>query len=103
MYEEPMTNSNQPLLEVGLIIPAFTLPGSDGMPHSPWDYKQREHLILLFTSSVKTSEGRALLSTFADHYKDFREEACSILAITADPVIVGLQAQDDLSLPFPLL
>jgi len=90
-------------LEKDQIIPAFTLPGGDGMPHSPWDYKQREHLIVLFTPGVKTNEGRALLTTYAEHYKDFREEACSILAITADPVIASLQAQEDLCLPFPLL
>src|SRR6266571_3753145 len=72
-------------LEKDQIIPAFTLPGGDGMPHSPWDYKQREHLIVLFTPGVKTSEGRALLTAYGEHYKDFREEACSILAITADP------------------
>lgn len=38
----------QPLLEHDSIIPAFSLPGPDGMPHSPWDYKQRENLVLLF-------------------------------------------------------
>lgn len=43
-----MAQTTKPLLESGQIIPAFTLPGADGMPHSPWDYKQREHLILLF-------------------------------------------------------
>jgi hypothetical protein len=37
-----MTNVNQPLKKPGQIIPAFTLPGADGMPHSPWDYKQRQ-------------------------------------------------------------
>ena|SRR5690348_17482914 len=68
-------------LEKDQIIPAFTLPGGDGMPHSPWDYKQRENLIVLFTPDIKTDEGRALLTTYAQYYKDFREEACSILAI----------------------
>jgi len=34
-------------IETGEIIPAFTLPGSDGMPYSPWMYKQQEHLLLL--------------------------------------------------------
>src|SRR6266699_1133546 len=83
-----------PQLEKDQIIPAFTLPGGDGMPHSPWDYKQREHLIVLFAAGVKTDEGRALLTTFAEHYKEFREEACSLLAITADPVVASLQAQE---------
>jgi peroxiredoxin len=73
------------------------------MPHSPWDYKQREHLILLFVQSTTATEGRDLLRTFASHYTDFREEDCAILAITADTVFVNLQAQEELHLPFPLL
>jgi peroxiredoxin len=85
------------------VIPAFSLPGTDGVPHSPWDYKQREHLILLFTSSSTTSEGRGLLRAFAGQYSEFREEICSILAITADTVLVNLQTQEALHLPFPLL
>lgn len=96
-------HSSYPLLEVGQIIPAFSLPGADGMPHSPWDYKQREHLLLLFVQSATATEGRGLLRTFASHYAGFREEDCAILAITADPVIVSLQAQEELHFPFPLL
>jgi peroxiredoxin len=96
-------SSSQPLLEPGQIIPAFTLPGTDGMPHSPWTYKQREHLLLLFTRSTISSETRGLLRAFAHEYKSFREEECAILAITPDTVIVNLQAQEALHLPFPLL
>ncbi len=94
-------DTSYPRLETGQIIPAFSLPGPDGMPHSPWDYKQREHLVLLFVQSAKTS--RDLLQTFASHYADFREEVCAILTITADPVITNLQVQEELRLPFPLL
>ena len=93
----------QPLLEQDAIIPAFSLPGADGMPHSPWDYKQRENLILLFPQSTTTSEGRGLLRAFAQHFQDFRGEDCAILAITTDTVIVNLEAQEALHLPFPLL
>ncbi len=98
-----MSNTNQPLIEVGQIIPAFTLPGADGMPHSPWDYKQREHLVLLITRSSTTGETRGLLRAFAQQYAAFREEDCSILAISPDTVITNLQTQKDLNLPFALL
>ncbi|GAC1401376.1 MAG: hypothetical protein NVSMB49_15670 [Ktedonobacteraceae bacterium] len=91
------------MLEKDQIIPAFSLPGSDGMLHSPWDYKQRENLVLLLTQSVTTNEGRGLLRTFTQHFQDFREEDCAILAITTDTVIVNLEAQEMLRLPFPLL
>lgn len=67
------------------------------------DYKQREHLLLLFTQSALTHEGRGLLRTFAEQYQAFREEQCAILAITAAPVIHNLQAQEALHLPFALL
>ena len=100
-----MQDTNQPSqqLEPGQLIPVFILPGADGMPHSPWDYKQREHLVLLFLCSTTTSETRGLLRTFAQQYTDFREEECAILAITPDTVIVNLQAQEALQLPFALL
>lgn len=94
---------NQPSLEIGQVIPAFTLPGADGMPHSPWDYKQRENLVLLFTHIPTTVEARGLLRTFAQHYADFREEMCAILAITTATVIDNLRAQEQLHLPFALL
>lgn len=85
------------------VIPAFILPGADGMPHGPWDYKQREHLVLLFLRSSEHSEARGVLRTFAQHYADFREEQCAILAITPDTVLTNLQTQDALHLPFALL
>ena len=101
-----MPDANQPLeplLETGQIIPAFTLPGPDGIPHTPWTYKQREHLLLLFTRSTTSSETRGLLRAFAREYKAFREEQCAILAISPNTVIANLQAQEELLLPFPLL
>ena len=94
---------SSPHLEKGQIIPAFALPGTDGMPHGPWDYKQREHLIVVFTGSATTEAERELLCRFATHYTEFREEYCALLAVTAEAVIANLQAQEQLHLPFPLL
>jgi peroxiredoxin len=98
-----MTQTNKPHLESGQIIPAFTLPGADGMPHSPWDYKQREHLLLLFLRNTSSSETRGLLRTFSKAYTAIREEQCSILAITPDTVMSNLLVQEELRLPYPLL
>jgi peroxiredoxin len=98
-----MSNINQPTIEPGQIIPAFTLPGADGMPHSPWDYKQHQHLILLFIRSTSSSETCGLLRTFAKEYPAFREEQCSILAISPDTVLANLHTQEELHLPYPLL
>jgi len=94
--------SSCPSLERGQIIPAFSLPGTDGMPHSPWDYKQREHLLLIFCHGTLQKE-RDLLQTFMQHYRALREERCALLAITADPVITNIQLSEELHLPFPLL
>lgn len=101
-----MSDNNFPFrseLLPGEVIPAFTLPGADGMPHGPWDYKQRDNLVLLFVRGMATSEERGLVRAFASHYSEFRTEQCAILVITADPVIVNLQVQEELHLPFPLL
>ncbi|HEX7735658.1 MAG TPA: redoxin domain-containing protein [Ktedonobacteraceae bacterium] len=93
----------QPFLRVGEVIPAFSLPGADGMPHSPWDYKQREHLILLLLTSATTSEARGILQEFKQRYRSLREEGCAVLVLTADPVVSHLQTQEELQLPFTLL
>lgn len=98
-----MSQSDSTPLEVGQIIPAFSLPGPDGMPHSPWDYKQREHLVLLFLRNSTTKESRGLLREFAQHYREFREEGCAILAVTPDTVMANLRTQEALHLPFALL
>ena len=98
-----MVRTNKPLIEIGQVIPAFTLPGADGMPHSPWDYKQREHLILLFLKSATSSETRGVLHAFAKAYSAIREEQCSVLAISPDTVLVTLHTQDELHLPYSLL
>ena len=98
-----MTQANKPILVSGQIIPAFTLPGADGMPHSPWDYKQREHLILLFLNRISSHETRGLLRAFSKAYSAIREEQCTILAITQDTVMSNLLVQEELGLPYPLL
>jgi len=98
-----MTYINKPFLESGQIIPAFTLPGADGMPHSPWDYKQREHLLLLFLHRSLSNETRDLLRAFFKAYPAIREEQCSILAITPDTVISNLMVQEELHIPYPIL
>ena len=98
-----MTNTNHPLLESGQLIPSFALPGADGMPYSPWDYKQRQHLILLFTHKTSSSETRGLLRAFAFANAAIRVEQCSILAISPDTVLANLHSQDELHLPYPLL
>jgi len=90
-------------IEIGEIIPTFTLPGSDGMPYSPWMYKQQEHLLLLIIQSSANSEARGLLKAFAREYRSFREEECALLVISADTVRVNLENQEELHLPFPLL
>jgi peroxiredoxin len=101
-----MTDANQatkPLLEPGQIIPSFELPDADGMPYSPWNYKQRQNLLILFTRTITLSETRGLLRSFAQQYPVFREEECAILAISPNPVIINLDTQEELRLPFPLL
>lgn len=100
---DTMQSSYVPKLHPEDILPAFTLPGADGMPHSPWTYKQREHLVLLFMRSPTRDETRGLLRAFARQYTAFREEYCAILAITPTTVIANLAIQEELNLPFPLL
>lgn len=97
------THTYVPKVQRDDIIPSFTLPGADGMPHSPWTYKQREHLVLLFMRSIANNETRGLLRAFAHEYIAFREEYCAILAITPDTVVANLAAQETLNLPYPLL
>lgn len=98
-----MSEQYQPFLRTGEIVPAFSLPGADGMPHSPWDYKQREHLVIILLSSFATSEARGLLREFKQRYRELREEECAVLALAAETVVAHLRTQEELQLPFPLL
>lgn len=98
-----MSEQMRPFLRPGEIVPAFSLPGSDGMPHGPWDHKQRENLVIILLSSAGTREARGLLSEFKRQYRTLREAECAVLALTADPVIEHLRVQEELRLPFPLL
>lgn len=98
-----MAEEHQPFLRTGDLVPAFSLPGADGMPHGPWDYKQRENLVILLLSSAATGEARGVLREFKRHYSVLREELCSLLVVTADSVIAHLSTQEELQLPFPLL
>lgn len=95
--------ADRPILEQGQIIPAFTLPGTDGMPHSPWDYKQKDHLLLIFTNRAIQAEGLNILRGYAQHYSAFREEHCAILVVTSDPVLTNLELQEKQRFPFPLV
>lgn len=98
-----MSEQHQPFLHTGEVVPAFSLPGADGMPHSPWDYKQREHLVIILLTSFTTSEARGLLKEFKRRYRALKEEECSVLALSADTVVENLRTQEELQLPFALL
>jgi peroxiredoxin len=98
-----MSEQHQPFLRVGEVIPAFSLSGADGMPHSPWDYKQREHLMLVVLTSATTSEARGILQELKQRYRELREEECAVLVLTTDTVVIHLRLQEELQLPFALL
>ncbi|HEY0755340.1 MAG TPA: redoxin domain-containing protein [Ktedonobacteraceae bacterium] len=98
-----MSDQHQPFLRAGEVIPAFSLPGADGMPHSPWDYKQREHLVLLLLTSATSGQARGILRELKQSYRAFREEECALLVLTADSVVTHLRMQEELQLPFALL
>lgn len=98
-----MPEQHQPFLRMGEVIPAFSLPGADGMPHSPWDYKQREHLILILLAKATSSEAHGILREFKRRYRDLREEECAVLVLTTETVMTHLRVQEELQLPFALL
>ncbi len=98
-----MSEQDQPFLTPGTMLPAFSLPGRDGMPHSPWDYKQREHLVIIALTNFLTNEARGVLKEFKHLYRALREEHCAVLAIATNPVIENLALQEELQLPFDLL
>jgi peroxiredoxin len=91
--------SSCPYLERGQIIPAFSLPGTDGMP-----LLIKEQRMQTPPPNPPNKEGpfppwlkhRGILARFC-------EERCALLAITADPVITNIQISEELHLPFPLL
>src|SRR5207247_4978845 len=72
------------LIETGEMIPAFTLPGSDGMPYSPGMYKQQEHILLLILLITSSSKDRGLLKDFAWELLCFRVVEIALLVRSAE-------------------
>ncbi len=87
----------------GEALPYFELPGSQNGPLSPWRFKGRRNLVLVFTGDDECEPCRQLLRGFAQRYRDFVAEEAEVLGVVPVSRSRAQQMAQTLGLPFPLL
>ena len=93
----------EPLLRHGQVIPAFTLPSSEGAPVRRTAYRDRRNLVLAFLPSAQDDGARAYLRALADGYAAIQAETGEVLAILRGDQAAAAALRLDLELPFPVL
>jgi peroxiredoxin len=93
----------EPRLEINGLVPAFTLPSSQGGEVKLWDYKMRKNLVILFYHGSECSSCRERLKTFAVRYEELVKLETEILAISSEGVETNRRLGTELGLPYPLL
>lgn len=85
------------------IIPYFNLPSNKGKSITPWNYKQRKHLVIYFFGGADCEECKRTLKEFAGNYPEYRRLNSEVLAIGTDSLESLAGLADELDLPFPVL
>jgi peroxiredoxin len=92
-----------PAYSDALLIPDFRLPAARGGTVSPWDFKQRQNLVVVFHHGLGCEDCRRLLGDLAGRYAETCGHRAEVLAISPDPVEELARFSEDESIPFPLL
>ncbi len=87
----------------GEVLPYFELPSSQAEAVSPWRYKGRRNLVLVFTRDGDCEPCRKLLDSFGQRYGELVAEEAEVLGIVPLSQPQTRQLAQALGLPFPLL
>jgi len=85
------------------LLPDFKLPATRRASLGPWDFKQRQNLVVLFHHGLGCEGCRAMLAEWAGRYPELREQEAEVLALSPDPVEELARAAEEGQVPFPLL
>ncbi len=68
----------------GSLIPTFDLISIGGKKYSPWDYKEKQGLVIVFFDPAKSSDLEAL-SEINSRYHEITDENAEVLAVGSGP------------------
>jgi len=87
----------------GESLPFFDLPSTHGEKLSPWRYKGRRNVVLVFANDGNCADCERLLREFAARYFDYAVEEAEVLGIVTLAPAAARELAERLHLPFPLL
>ena len=90
------------MLSISSEAPNFSLPDSEGIPHSLSDYKGKK-VLLYFYPKDDTPGCTTEACEFRDVYEDLSARGLVILGVSADSVKSHKKFAEKYALPFPLL
>lgn len=102
MGTESMEQEVRPKPELNHLVPSFELRSVEGETISPWDYKERKNLVLLFFDPRSTRD-LGLLAEMKRRYHEIADENAEVLAIGSGPYEEMKECIASLGMPFKLL
>ena len=84
------------------LAPGFSLESTDDQTISPWDYKGKKGLVMLFFDP-RDSRDLAVLSEIRRRYREITDASAEVLAIASGPKVELMECAEGMDLPFPLL
>ena len=87
----------------GHLIGDFTLPSTGGKPVSPYDYRGRSNLVLIFAGDVGQANVQAYLSGLAQRSVEIRDQSAEVLLVLACPRQQAEKIRNQEKLPFLVL
>jgi peroxiredoxin len=88
-------------MEIGDLIPYFSLRSHHGHEITPWDYKQKRNLVILFF--VPGGDDLSLLKGIAEKYDEFRTLNTEVLAMAEGGLNGFKTLPGESEIPFPVL
>lgn len=90
------------MLQVGTIVPDFSLPDQNGKLRSLSDFRGQK-VVLYFYPKDMTSGCTKQACAFGELYPQFQEKGAVVIGVSKDTVASHKKFEEKYDLPFPLL
>ncbi len=100
--EEAMEQKVRSKPKINHLVPTFMLQSVKGDIISPWQYKEKKNLVMLFFDP-RSSSDLAILAEFKRRYHDIADDNGEVLAIATGPPEELKECVASMDFPFPLL
>lgn len=91
------------LVDVGKPVPDFSLPDHEGKPISTSDFRNKQHMLLLFVRGDWCPSCHIMLRTYEKNREKFQDKNVFLLAVGPDPEGVNKQMANNLGLEYRIL